>query len=280
MSARFTGTPSLSPRHVCQIHGHTKLVTPACLPDSPAHQACYPGMSARFTGTSSLSPRHVCQIYGHTKLVTPACLPDSRALQACHPGMSARFTGTSSLLPRLVCQIHGHYKLATPACLPDSRALQACYPLLSARFAGTSSLSPAQNCPFSGHSEAIPPQNRPFPAHSAPFPPFSVLSATCEARFDAADPGRAHGGACSLRDPARDPLPGRVTSGTLALLQTGGGRFLGTPRDQSTSGVHQARLAQSTRIRRRRTERASMTRQMPSAPLPASVYCSPSFFSV
>ena len=134
--------------------------------------------------------------------------------------MSARFTGTPSLLPRHVCQIHRHYKLVTPACLPDSRALQACHPLLSGRFAGTSSLSPAQNCPFSGHSEAIPPPKPPvsrsFSAISALFRAFG----TCDARFDAAGPERAHGGACSLRDPARDPLPGRVTSGTLALLQT------------------------------------------------------------
>jgi hypothetical protein len=102
MSARFTGTPSLSPRHVCQIHGHTKLVTPACLPDSWAHQACYPGMSARFTGTPSLLPRHVCQIHGHTKLVTPACLPDSWAPQSCPPRKTASFPGTS---------IPGHLKV-------------------------------------------------------------------------------------------------------------------------------------------------------------------------
>ena len=54
-----------------QIHRHTKLVTPACLPDSPAHQACHPAMSARFTGTPSLSSAQNCQFPGHSAPLAP-----------------------------------------------------------------------------------------------------------------------------------------------------------------------------------------------------------------
>ena len=76
-----------------QIHRHTKLVTPACLPDLRALQACTPGMSARFAGTTSLSPRHVCQFPGHLKFVPRAKPPVSRAPQACPPHETARFPG-------------------------------------------------------------------------------------------------------------------------------------------------------------------------------------------
>jgi hypothetical protein len=160
MSARHPGTTSLSPRHVCQIHGHTKLATPACLADLPALQACYPGMSGRFAGTTSLLPGHVWQICRHCKLVTPACLADLPALQACHPGMSARFMGTPSLLPRHVCQIHGHTKMGTRACLADSWARQDGCPPKSVGFVGALGWVPAQNRRFSGYPEVFSPRIR------------------------------------------------------------------------------------------------------------------------
>ncbi len=145
MSARFTGTPSLLPRHVWQICRHYKLVTPACLADLPALQACYPGMSARFTGTPSLLPRHVCQIHGHTKLATPACLPDLPALQACRPGMSGRLAGTPRWVLGHVWQIHGHGKMGARPNLSVSWAHQDGFLPKTAGFPGTLRSFPANS---------------------------------------------------------------------------------------------------------------------------------------
>ena len=98
MSARFTGTPSLSPRHVCQIYGHTKLVPPACLPDSWAPQDCPLHKTAGFPGTLRLSPARNCRFTGHLNLVPRTKLPVSRAPQDCPPHETASLPGILSLL--------------------------------------------------------------------------------------------------------------------------------------------------------------------------------------
>ena len=173
----FARQPGLYPAHVCQTCGHIKLVTPACLPDLPALQACYPGMSGRFTGTTSLLPRHVWQICRHNKLATPACLPDLRAHQACHPGMSGRFAGTTSLLPWHVCQICGHTKMGTRACLADSWAWQDGCPPESVGFVGAPGWVPAQNRRFSGCLEVFSPRIRSsWPQKSAGNATFVILA--------------------------------------------------------------------------------------------------------